>query len=246
MRRASHSREADVVSLMTSFARTGTATDLERPWAERPGPPARPSCSRSSIAGPGVADDAAGRVLPLFTAPSFRTFMGLACGFLAQSGKRTVCGMLTGAALSRHQGNSFHDRRRTRPAAAGPAIKDSVPQRPDSRPATPSPGGSSPMSRLTGPGLGEPLVRYRGQYCYVAALLPGHREPTRSSACANRAPPTTEPSGPSRSAPASTANTSSSAPSQARPGHQNKGSTRPSSSTPTPEPGTNRVLIAIA
>jgi hypothetical protein len=31
---------------------------------------------------------------PLFTAPSFRTFCGLACGFLAQTGKRTVCGML--------------------------------------------------------------------------------------------------------------------------------------------------------
>jgi hypothetical protein len=38
---------------------------------------------------------------PLFTAPSFRTFTGLACGFLAHSGKRTVCGMLTGAGLSR-------------------------------------------------------------------------------------------------------------------------------------------------
>jgi DDE superfamily endonuclease len=38
---------------------------------------------------------------PLFTAPSFRTFTGLACGFLAQSGKRTVCGMLTGSGLSR-------------------------------------------------------------------------------------------------------------------------------------------------
>ena len=31
---------------------------------------------------------------PLFTAPSFRTFCGLACGFLSQAGKRTVCGML--------------------------------------------------------------------------------------------------------------------------------------------------------
>jgi DDE superfamily endonuclease len=40
-------------------------------------------------------------VSPLFTAPSFRTFTGLACGFLAQSGKRTVCGVLTGAGLSR-------------------------------------------------------------------------------------------------------------------------------------------------
>ena len=38
---------------------------------------------------------------PLFTAPSFRTFSMLACGFLAQSGKRTVCGVLTGAGLSR-------------------------------------------------------------------------------------------------------------------------------------------------
>jgi SRSO17 transposase len=38
---------------------------------------------------------------PLFTAPSFRTFTALACGFLAQSGRRTVCGMLTGAGLSR-------------------------------------------------------------------------------------------------------------------------------------------------
>lgn len=38
---------------------------------------------------------------PLFAAPSFRTFTGLACGFLAQGGKRTVCGMLSGAGLAR-------------------------------------------------------------------------------------------------------------------------------------------------
>jgi DDE superfamily endonuclease len=38
---------------------------------------------------------------PLFTAPSFGTFCGLAAGFLAQPGRRTVCGMLTGAGLSR-------------------------------------------------------------------------------------------------------------------------------------------------
>lgn len=37
---------------------------------------------------------------PLFTAPSFRTFCGLACGFVGQTGKRTVCGMLAGAGLS--------------------------------------------------------------------------------------------------------------------------------------------------
>jgi DDE superfamily endonuclease len=43
---------------------------------------------------------------PLFTAPSFRTFCALAAGFLAQTGRRTVCGMLTAAGLAgvwRHQ-----------------------------------------------------------------------------------------------------------------------------------------------
>jgi hypothetical protein len=38
---------------------------------------------------------------PLFTAPSLRTFTMLACGFIAQAGRRTVCGMLAGAGLSR-------------------------------------------------------------------------------------------------------------------------------------------------
>jgi hypothetical protein len=28
------------------------------------------------------------------------------------------------------------------------------------------------------PHLGEPIVRHRGRYCCVSALLPGHREPT--------------------------------------------------------------------
>ncbi len=44
---------------------------------------------------------------PLFTAPSFRTFCGLACGFLAQARRRTVCGMLSGAGLAR---SWSHDR----------------------------------------------------------------------------------------------------------------------------------------
>ena len=37
---------------------------------------------------------------PLFTTPSFCTFCGLVCGFLTQTGKRTVCGMLADAGLS--------------------------------------------------------------------------------------------------------------------------------------------------
>src|SRR6266699_6107824 len=60
---------------------------------------------------------------PLFTAPSFRTFVMLACGFLAQPGKRTVCGMLTGAGLSRiwphDRAHSFFSRARWNPDDLG-------------------------------------------------------------------------------------------------------------------------------
>ena len=44
---------------------------------------------------------------PCFTVPTFRTFCALAAGFLAQTGRRTVCGMLTGAGLA---GVWRHDR----------------------------------------------------------------------------------------------------------------------------------------
>jgi hypothetical protein len=60
---------------------------------------------------------------PLFTAPSFRTFCGLACGFLARPGKPTVCGMLEGAALSRlwphDRAHSFFSRARWKPDELG-------------------------------------------------------------------------------------------------------------------------------
>ncbi|WP_462188162.1 hypothetical protein, partial [Frankia sp. CcWB2] len=38
---------------------------------------------------------------PCFTAPTFQVFRALACGMLAATGRRTVCGMLVGAGLSR-------------------------------------------------------------------------------------------------------------------------------------------------
>lgn len=63
---------------------------------------------------------------PLFTAPSFRTFTMLACGFLSQSGKRTVCGMLTGAGLSRlwshDRAHYFFSRARWNPDELGVAV----------------------------------------------------------------------------------------------------------------------------
>jgi hypothetical protein len=63
---------------------------------------------------------------PLFTAPSFRTFTGLACGFLARPGKRTVCGMLTGAGLSRawshDRAHYFFSRARWNPDDLGIAV----------------------------------------------------------------------------------------------------------------------------
>ena len=63
---------------------------------------------------------------PLFTAPSFRTFTMLACGFLAQPGKRTVCGMLAGAGLSRiwphDRAHFFFSRARWNPDDLGLAV----------------------------------------------------------------------------------------------------------------------------
>ncbi|HEY6315469.1 MAG TPA: transposase [Streptosporangiaceae bacterium] len=63
---------------------------------------------------------------PLFTVPSFRTFCGLACGFLSQAGKRTVCGMLAGAGLSRtwphDRAHRFFARSRWDPGELGLAV----------------------------------------------------------------------------------------------------------------------------
>jgi DDE superfamily endonuclease len=65
-------------------------------------------------------------LFPLFTAPSFRTFCGLACGLLAQTGKRTVCGMLTGAGLAQvwphDRAHWFFSRARWNPDELGMAV----------------------------------------------------------------------------------------------------------------------------
>jgi hypothetical protein len=54
----------------------------------------------------------------------------------------------------------------------------SVPQTPD--PQARNAVTSRIITHVTAgwPRLGQPQVRYRGQYCYVAVTLPGHREPT--------------------------------------------------------------------
>jgi len=55
---------------------------------------------------------------------------------------------------------------------------DSVPQTPDQRTRNAVTARIIAPVTVGWPRLGEPSVRYRGPYCYVAALLPGHREPT--------------------------------------------------------------------
>jgi hypothetical protein len=54
------------------------------------------------------------RFRPCFTAPTFTTFTWLCCGFLAQTGRRTVTGMLTGVRLARvwshHRAHRFFSR----------------------------------------------------------------------------------------------------------------------------------------
>lgn len=63
---------------------------------------------------------------PLFTAPAFGTFCALAAGFLAQSGRRTVCGMLAGAGMSRlwshHRAHRFFSHARWSAEALGLAV----------------------------------------------------------------------------------------------------------------------------
>ena len=55
----------------------------------------------------------------------------------------------------------------------------------DSMPDTPDPQTRTAVTQRIiahvtrgWPRLGEPIVRHRGRYCYVSAVLPGHREPT--------------------------------------------------------------------
>src|SRR5437763_15563689 len=82
---------------------------------------------------------------PLFTAPSFRTFTGLACGFLAQGGKRTVCGMLSGAGLA--------------PVAARPGALVLLPRPAERR--RPGPGRCPAGGISAGPGGGAGRRRRR-------------------------------------------------------------------------------------
>ena len=55
---------------------------------------------------------------------------------------------------------------------------DSVPETPDQQTRTAVTRRIIAHVSRGWPRLGEPIVRHRGQYCYVSALLPGHREPT--------------------------------------------------------------------
>ena len=117
---------------------------------------------------------------------------------------------------------------------------DSVPQTPDQQTRNAVTGGSSPTSRRGWPRLGEPVVRHRGQYCYVAALLPGHREPAPILRLRYQGSADHWAIGIYK---ASTDQyTESELPDSfgAQDRHpRSKGSTTPSSSTPAPEPGTN-------
>ena len=85
----------------------------------------------------------------------------------------------TGSAASGSiSGNPFHQQAPGHGRRLPPAIMESVPQTPDQQ--TRNAVTRRIIAHVTAgwPRLGEPLVRHRGQYCYVAALLPGHREPT--------------------------------------------------------------------
>ena len=60
-----------------------------------------PAPQQVTVAAPASLTGLLGEFRCCFTAPTFAVFCALACGFLAQTGRRTVCGMLVGARLSR-------------------------------------------------------------------------------------------------------------------------------------------------
>ena len=62
--------------------------------------------------------------------------------------------------------------------ACSAGITDSVAGTPDPQTRTAITQRITAHLRRGWPGPGEPIVRHRGQFCYVSALLPGHREPT--------------------------------------------------------------------
>src|SRR5205823_548070 len=86
--------------------------DRENWTSMLPGPSVPPSFARL-LAG----------LRPCFTAPSFAVFCALVCGMLAQTGRRTVCGMLVGAGLSgswsHHRAHKFFSAARWSPERLG-------------------------------------------------------------------------------------------------------------------------------
>ena len=59
---------------------------------------------------------------PCFTAPTFPTFVGLVVGLIAQTRRRTVCGMLTGAGLDQVWHHSRAHRLFSKPRWSGDAL----------------------------------------------------------------------------------------------------------------------------
>ena len=89
------------------------------------------------------------------------------------------------------------------------------------------------------PHLGEPVVSFRGQFCYVAARLSRRsRAHRRSCGCATRDQPTGGASGSTAPAASRTPNPSSPPRSDRKPAPRNRASTTPSSSTRAPKPAT--------
>ena len=71
---------------------------LPRPQRSTQRRPRHPHASRSTASARSLAGLLA-EFRPCFTAPTFHTFIGLVVGLVAQTRRRTVCGMLTGAGL---------------------------------------------------------------------------------------------------------------------------------------------------
>ena len=73
-------------------------------------------------------------------------------------------------------GSDRHAERPTAPRAAGHHA--TVPDAPNPQTRTAVTARITTHVKQGWPHLGEPVVTFRGQFCYVAARLPGHRQPS--------------------------------------------------------------------
>src|SRR5260370_218560 len=227
IRRASHSREAEFVSLMTSLASTGMATGRRTAGSRTTTAAITQVLPYPVFAGPG-AD-------PSWNQDAAHTFLPRRRNRGSSIATPPACPPgTTTPTPTRPTPRPTPPGAPARPERAWTACPTPLPR----GPGPPSPGGSSPTSRAAGPASASPSCATADDSATSLPSCPATANPPRSCGCATRDRPTAGPSGSTWPAAASTPSPNCQPPSGPRPAPQNKESMTPSSSTRVPKPPT--------